>query len=129
MAREKAADRRARIDAENSEATNRIWDEFLESYGPRLALLVYRVMSSNGDLNVTLDKHEFVFHSHADNRSWKLEIRPLEKYDWNLSESLNLLENRIESEQEEIRIARARMHRRSALLANMTAEDRELLGL
>lgn len=129
MTREKAADRRARIDAENEAATRQIWDEFRESYGPRLALLVYRVMSSNGNLNVTLDGNEFIFQGHLENFSRDLGLRLPDNYDSDLVYNLNLLENRIEAEQEEIRIARERMHRRSALLASMSAEDRELLGL
>lgn len=129
MARETAAEKRARMEQERAERDARVWTEFTAQYPVRFANVLFKFMElSYAQFSVRkVDDETYEFEHNFTNE--QLSVTPPVNYDWEVLNNLDRLEAEVREHYEELEEENRKRQARVTALAKLTTEERELLGL
>ncbi len=129
MARESAAERRAREANERAEREARVWVEFTAAYPKRFAALLFSYMELNyAEFRVTkLDEETYEFERKY--TAAQLKVTPPANYNWEVLNDMERAEEELRDYAEERAEEARRAQVRANALMKLTAEERELLNV
>lgn len=132
MARETAAEKRAREAKEWAEREAKEWAEFTATYPVRFANLLFKYMElSHAQFLVKkldVDTYSFFFKANP-YRSYELKVVPPVNYSWDYMDLMDCAERQLADYYAEVAEAERKANVRRNALTKLTAEERELLNL